>query len=322
MTGAGGYIGRSLCAELARQLREGAIDSLTVCDLSLAHVHDTPGMRRIEGDLGEPGVLAAVTDAAPDTVFHLAGITSRLAEEQFALGLRVNVAQSMTLFERLSAGGDCPVLVYTSSIAVYGPPMPAAVDDRTPPAPALSYGAQKLMMETLLADYGRRGSIDARSVRLPGVVARPAQAQVALSSFASDLIRELAEGRRYTCPVGPDAQIWWLSLPLCVEHLLHAARVEPKALPPGRAWNLPALRASPAEVVQAMCRRFGPELADRVSYDPQPALQAQFAQWPPLRTEVAQALGMHHDGDLDTLLARALAPSPPPLTSTLRGHSQ
>jgi len=309
VTGAGGYIGRALAGVLLQRLRSGAIESLTLTDLSLPGVPDSPGLRGVEGDLGRPAVLDAATASAPDTVFHLAGVTSRLAEEQFELGLRANVAHAIALFERLRTGGAYPVLVYASSIAVYGPPLPAAIDDDTPRSPALSYGAQKLMMETLLADYSRRGWIDARCVRLSSVVARPAQTQVALSSFASDLLRELSEGRPYTCPVGPDATLWWLSLPLCVQHLLQAARIEPQALPRGRAWNLPALRATPAEVVQALCRRYGAELASRLTYAPQPALQAQFAQWPPLRTAAAEGLGMHHDGDLDTLVARALVPA-------------
>jgi len=193
-------------------------------------------------------------------------------------------------------------------IGVYGTPLPAAVDDQTPPAPTLSYGAQKRMMEILLADYSRRGWLDGRTVRLPSVVTRPALVNGALSSFASDLIRELAEGRTYTCPIGPDGQLWLLSLQACVQHLQQAAAAPANVLPAGRVWNLPALRASAAEVVAALCRRYGPDLAQQISYVPQATMQAQFAQWPPLRTDIAQRLGMAHDGDLDTLISRALAP--------------
>ena len=80
----------------------------------------------------------------------------------------------MALFEDLRRLGNAPRLVQTSSIGVFGLPLPARIDDRTQPAPTLTYGAHKLMMETLLADYSRRGWIDGRSVRLPSVVARPA----------------------------------------------------------------------------------------------------------------------------------------------------
>ncbi len=35
-------------------------------------------------------------------------------------------------------------------------------------------------------------------------------------------------------------------------------------------------------------------------------MQAQFAQWPPLATPIADRLGFRHDGDLDTLINNAL----------------
>lgn len=307
VTGAGGYIGRALSRALVPALRDGRTRTLTLVDLDLPDTEaDAPGMRRLRGDLADADVLRAATEPAPTTVFHLAGITSRLAEEQFALGLRVNLLCTVSLFERLREQAQQPVLVYASSIGVFGTPLPEHIDDATPPAPTLSYGAQKRAIEVLLADYARRGWIDGRALRLPTVVARPAQAQVALSSFASELIREIAEGRPYTCPVGADAQLWWLSLPACVEHLRHAAALPADALPAQRVWSLPALRANVDDVVQALRRRFGAEVDARLRFAPQAALQAQFAQWPPLSTATARRLGQQHDGDLDTLIERAL----------------
>ena len=38
------------------------------------------------------------------------------------------------------------------------------------------------------------------------------------------------------------------------------------------------------------------------------ALQAQFAQWPPLSTETARRLGQQHDGDLDPPAVARVAP--------------
>ena len=140
----------------------------------------------------------------------------------------------------------------------------------------------------------------------PGVVARPAERNGALSAFASDLIREPAQGRKYTCPIGPEGSMWLLSLPACVDSLLHAAAIPAGQLPAGRAWNLPALRATTQEVVRALCRRFGPALAQRVQYQPVASMQAQFAQWPPLATPIGDFLGFRHDGNLDTLIELAL----------------
>jgi hypothetical protein len=39
-----------------------------------------------------------------------------------------------------------------------------------------------------------------------------------------------------------------------------------------------------------------------ISYDPDPALEAQFGNYPPLATPRADRLGFRHDGDLATLV--------------------
>jgi len=309
VTGADGYIGRAVSARLEERLQAGELESLTLLDLGFQNegaVFADERVLRISGDMGDAAVLARATSPAPSVVFHLAGIISRQAEDDFALGLQVNVIGTIALFERLRLLGRRPVVVCSSSIGVYGTPLPEAIDDRTPPAPTLSYGAEKLMMEILLAEYSRRGWLDGRTVRLPTVVARPTSANGALSSFASDLIRDLPQGRHYTCPIGPEGSMWLLSLPACVASLLRAADVAADRLPAGRAWNLPALRAGAGEIVEALRRRFGAAVADRVRYQPVPGMRAQLAQWPPLSTGIADGLGFRHDGDLDTLIDNAL----------------
>ena len=313
VTGAGGYIGHALAARLKAALQGGHIASLTLADLhfgaDLVDAVNSAGLRCVKGDIGDPSVLAQATSPAPDTVFHLAGITSRAAQDDVALGLRVNVSHTMALFERLRLQGQVPVVVCASSIAVYGVPLPAAVDDQTPLAPTMSYGAQKQMVEILLADYSQRGWLDGRAVRLASIVARPGTPHAALSAFSSDLIWEPAQGRHYSCPVSPDAMFWLLSLPACIECLLQAALVTQQQLPASRAWNLPALRICADALVQAVSRHLGRDISALIDYQPQPGLAAQFGAWPPLATDIANQLGMRHDGDLDTLVARALVPA-------------
>lgn len=310
VTGAGGYIGQALAARLKAALQAQQITSLTLVDLRFADgAADSAGLRHISGDVGDPSVLAQATSPAPDTVFHLAGITSRAAQNDFALGLRVNISNSMALFECLRLQGQVPVVVCASTIAVYGVPLPGAVDDQTPLNPTMSYGAQKQMLEILLADYSMRGWLDGRAVRLSGIVARPGAPNAALSAFASDLIREPTEGRHYICPVAPHATLWLLSLPACIDCLLQAAGIAQQQLPTGRTWNLPVLRASVHELVEAVSQHLGRDISGLVQYQPQPGLAAQFAMWPPLSTGVANRLGMRHDGNLGTLVARALAPA-------------
>ena len=324
VTGADGYLGRLLVRRLLGQVdgptggfgRLGPGTTLTLLDRGFGAGHPAdavpaaaPEVRRVACDLRQAQALAAALPTPPDLVFHLAGITSRQAEDDWTLGMQVNLAATLGLLEALRAlapaGDRPPVWVQASSIGVFGVPLPTAVDDDTAVAPTLSYGTAKRMVELLLADATRRGWVDARSLRLPSVVARPAAPDGALSAFASDLIREPLEGRDYTCPIGPEGTLWLLSGAACAEQLLHAATLPAGGLPPGRAWTRPALHARVDEVVQALGRRHGAATAARVRYRPDPALHAQFARWPPLRTPLADRLGFRHDGTLERLLERA-----------------
>ena len=90
ITGANGYIGQALARAVAKRLAAKEIQSLTLVDLAFEEqsYHHEPGLRCISGDLSDETVLQAALTPAPDTVFHLASVTSRLAEENFALGLR------------------------------------------------------------------------------------------------------------------------------------------------------------------------------------------------------------------------------------------
>ena len=309
VTGANGYIGREVVARLCalRALPGGPdIQRITLADLAFDTTPDDPRVRCVPGSFADPATLATITDPPPDLVFHLAAIASGQAEMDFPLGLSINLEGSLRLLERLRTQGNKPTLVYTSSIAVFGAPLPDLVNDQTPPAPALSYGAHKQVMEILLADYTRRQFVQGRAVRLPGIVTRPAAPNGAWSLFSSTLIRSLAAGQPCTMPVSAQATLWLMSLRRCVDNLLHAASM-PAAQPSDPVvWTLPALRVSVQEIVQAFDARNGGGASSLVSYEPDPAIQALFGNQPPLHTEAAIKAGFRHDGDLHTLLNNAI----------------
>ena len=194
---------------------------------------------------------------------------------------------------------------FASSIGIYGVPMPAVIDENTIPLPTLSYGAQKLIGEYLVADYGRRGFVDGRSVRIPGIVARPPSTGM-LSLFLSDLIRALSAGRSFVCPVAPEGMSWFMSRPCIIDNLLHAAALGPAQVAQQRTWLLPVLHVSIADIVAAIARLHGAAVLGRVSYAPNPTLQAQFANYPPLLCPKSEAAGFRHDGTVERLVTRAL----------------
>lgn len=305
VTGAGGFVGSALAAHLAREGRVAgqSITALALLDREMAA---KPGTQHMEGDLGDPSTLARIARFAPDAVFHLAAVPGGAAETDYALGRRVNLDATLALFETLAGLRRQVVVVYASTIAVYGVNLPDPVTSSMPLRPALTYGAHKLACEALLADFSRRGLLDGRSLRLPGIVARPRAAGAGLrSAFMSELLHALAAGESFTCPVSPGATAWWMSTQCCAENLVHAAGMDVRQADARRAWPLPVLRASIQQVVDAAVDFFG--RAPAVRFAPDEAVEAVFGRYPRLDDEEARGLGLRCDGNIQSLLRRALA---------------
>jgi D-erythronate 2-dehydrogenase len=307
VTGAGGFIGARLVEVLRARGRVAghAIAALALSDRELGKVPS--GVIALEGDLGAPTQLRAVADFAPDVVFHLAAVSGGAAEADYALGRSVNLDTTLALFETLAHCERRPTVVYASTIAVYGTTLPDPVTPATPLHPPLTYGAHKLGCEILLADFTRRGLLDGRSVRLPGIVARPRAPSGLASAFMSDLLHALAAGERYTCPVSPEATAWWMSAWRCAANLVHAAGMDVAGAEPSRAWPLPVLRLSITQVVQTLASIYGADRRELVGYAPQPALDAVFGRYPALDDRTSRALGLADDGTPEALVRRALA---------------
>ena len=310
VTGACGFIGRALVDALAA--KPESIGSAP-CSLSLALTDRVeapaaapPTASWTRGEIDDPALLDRLFDRPVDLVFHLAGVVSGAAEADYALGKRVNLDATIALLERCRAqtgrGGPVARFVYASSIAVFGTPLPARIDDTTAPEPTLSYGAHKRACELLIDDCTRRGFIDGRALRLSGVVVRPPLANGALSSFNSDLIREPLAGRGYVCPVSADATIWIVSLGRTIENLIRLARIDGAAVGPRRALTTPSLALSIADIVAAIGRADATAAA-RIHFDPQPAIEAQFGRWPlDCSFERGRAIGLTCDASIDDVI--------------------
>lgn len=306
VTGAGGFIGAGLARLLRARGRVGEtpVSALALADRRLAQ--DAPaGALLLEGDLGSAALLQCVADFRPEVVFHLAAVPGGAAESDYALGRRVNLDATLALFELLADGDRPPVVVYASSIAVYGTSLPEVVKPDTPLRPPLTYGAHKLACEILLADFSRRGLLDGRSVRLPGIVARPREPSGLASAFMSEMLHALRAGERFTCPVSPQATAWWMSAPCCAENLLHAATMDVSRADPARAWPLPVLHLSIAQMIETCAMLYGEDRRQLVTFEPNERLEAVFGRYPPLDDSPSRALGLYDDGSPDNLVRRA-----------------
>ena len=196
-------------------------------------------------------------------------------------------------------------MLFTSSVAVFGAPLPDVVTDATTPMPQSSYGIQKLIGELLVGDYSRKGFIDGRAVRLPTVSIRPGKPNAAASSFASGILREPLNGVEAICPVEPETELWLISPRLAVECLVVRLRVaELKRSAEIRSLSLPGITASVREMVASLERVAGPAAAKRIRWEPDEGIKAIVKSWPArFDTARANSLGFPRDeGGFDRII--------------------
>lgn len=131
VTGAAGFTGRYVCAELERR--------------GMAPVRWGAGFRLVDlADRHE--VHAAIDEAKPDYVIHLAAV-SFVAHEDVEAIYRTNVVGTRHLLEGLSRLPEPPRrVILASSANVYGN-VEGRVSESAVPAPANDYAVSKLAME-------------------------------------------------------------------------------------------------------------------------------------------------------------------------------
>ena len=316
--GAAGMVGRKLTAALlaAGQVGGQPIESLALADIVAP---ETPAaslpIDTIATDLSEPGSAALLLEARPDLIFHLAAIVSGEAEADFEKGYRINLDGTRHLFEaiRLSAQFYRPRVVFTSSIAVFGEPLPAVIGDSQDHTPLTSYGTQKAICELLLADYSRRGFLDGVGLRLPTIAVRPGKPNKAASGFFSGIIREPLAGMEAILPVDDSVRHWFASPRAAVGFLLHAAQMDTAPLGQRRNLTMPGLSVTVAEQIAALQRVAGSAATQLIRRQPDEVIAKIVAGWPQaFDAQRALALGFRAETSFDEIIRIHIEDELPP----------
>ncbi|MGB0411762.1 MAG: D-erythronate dehydrogenase [Pikeienuella sp.] len=282
ITGGGGFLGTKLAAALAAK---GEIQGREISHLTQA---DLAAPEPVSAGFPTEGIALDISDRAavdtafltpPDAIFHLAAVVSGQAEAEFEIGMRVNLMGTINVLEAARAAGNQPIVVFTSSVATYGGEVPEMIEDWTALNPQTSYGAQKVMGEMLLTDMSRKGFVDGRGLRLPSVTVRPGKPNAAASSFMSSIFREPLQGETANCPVAEDYPIWSSAPRTVVANMVHAAEVKAAAWGENRCLAIPGLTATVREMIEAMTAVAGAEPASRITWNPDPAVQAICSGW-------------------------------------------
>jgi len=309
ITGGAGFLGTQLGRTLLQcgQMRERAIGELVLADLA-----EPAG--DLAGDARVRVVLGPLMDHCPalakerfDVVFHLAAAVSAECEANFELGMRTNLDTTRALLDALRAEGNCPRLIFASSVAVFGSdpglPLPPVIRDTTLPTPQSSYGIQKFICEQLVADYTRKGFIDGRIGRLMTVVVRPGRPNGAASGFLSAIVREPLNEMDTVCPVPLDMSVALASPSNTMNALITLAEADREMLGGRTAINFPALTVKVGEILDALEAVGGETARERVSFKSEPAIARIVGSWPSaFESERAARLGLQPDADMISII--------------------
>ena len=165
VTGAFGFIGTAVGRRLA--LAGHDVVAVTSRPLGTAPTRLFP-CRVVRADLRDEGsVRAALADARPDAVCHLAGLgevreSFQHPEEYHA----VNAGGTKTLLDALTATAPGRRFVFASSAAVYGVPEHQPVAEDAPLLPASPYGESKVAAEQAIETAAMGGAIGAARLRI------------------------------------------------------------------------------------------------------------------------------------------------------------
>jgi nucleoside-diphosphate-sugar epimerase len=186
VTGASGFLGREVCAELLARGRP-------VAALVRTPGSQPPGTVPVLGDLTDPAAIrAAVRSAAPDCVIHLAAeIGTQRDSRKIA---EVNVRGMRRLIDACEASG-VRRLVFASTV-VTGDAHGALLTEETPLPVQTAYGRSKQEDERILRDS-----------TLEGIVVRPGHIYGPGGWYASEVVTRLRQPGRFVV-VGDGVNLW------------------------------------------------------------------------------------------------------------------
>jgi nucleoside-diphosphate-sugar epimerase len=173
VTGANGFIGRHLVAEL---ISAGArVRMLVRHPEKLATTSDESNSQceTVVGDLTDPVSLVGLCKGI-DTVLHLAGYAhadDRSSNLQQSLHWRITVEGTKALLEDACSTG-VKRFVFVSSVKAMGEGSEVRLDESSPALPEDYYGISKLEAERLVLAAGQRCGMHTSILRLPMVYGR------------------------------------------------------------------------------------------------------------------------------------------------------
>jgi threonine 3-dehydrogenase len=236
-------------------------------------VDDAVAWRRLDVT-DDDAVHGVFGEVRPDLVFHLAAILSATGERNPQLTYAVNQGGTYNVLEACRVHG-IERLVFTSTIAVYGPGLPESVPDDAPLHPTTMYGVTKVAGELLGEYYGRRYDLDFRAVRFPGLISASLPGG-GTSDYALFMYVDGVRCGGYEAFCRADTRIPLMYMPDGVRALGELA-MAPRASLTRNVYNIAAFSPTAQQIADSVARAI--EGVD-ITFASDPMRQAILDSWP------------------------------------------
>lgn len=328
--GAGGLVGLRMVEKLCamKTFYVSPTESLPLSCISLFDINPislppcAKTDKRVEVTVGDMTCRATLdklltpNGATRVTTIQLAALLSGYAEQNFDLGLAVNLQGSLTIMEAVRAVGVAlkqpQTYVFTSTdyVACYNSTNRSApVTEESFRLSPVSYGVQKACVELLLCDYSRKGLIDGRVGRLSAVLGRPGWSNSISWSYTGIFTQPL-EGKDFEVPgsLPMDRPYPCSCIRNNVECLLHlAGKTDAAKLGHNRVVQVPA-RSFTLKEIWAACQQVAREEgvtrlgALRMGELPEGAAVKELNVCPRVDISKAVALGLPNDVSIHEII--------------------
>jgi nucleoside-diphosphate-sugar epimerase len=209
------------------------------------------------------------------TVYHLAALLSAVAEEKPRLAWELNMGGLYRVLEVARQEG-CAVFL-PSSIGAFGPSTPARAPQDTLQRPTTMYGVTKVASELLCDYYHARFGLDARGLRLPGLISYVAPPGGGTTDYAVEIFYEAVRHGRYTCFLRADTRLEMMYMPDAIRAMIELMEADASRLVHRNAFNVGAMSFTPEELATAI-RAHLPDFT--IDYAVDPVRQAIADSWP------------------------------------------
>lgn len=247
VTGANGQIG----SEMSRELRSRYSTVLT-SDIRDPKGDSSDFVKLDVTNYSEVEKVAA--DHNVDTFFHLAAILSAKGEEDPSQTFKVNVSGLHNIL-KVAASRKARVF-WPSSIAVFGPDARKLnTPQDVPLKPLTMYGVTKVTGELLCNYYHSKFGVDARCIRLPGIISSEVLPSGGTTDYAPEMIFASARTKRYICFVKEETTLPMMYMPDCIRAAIMLMEADSSSINHWTGYNIAGLSFSAGELASEIRKR-------------------------------------------------------------------